>query len=104
MSKPTDGYNPTAEQDQNMNNLSFDREFKLNTVEALVYNEKTNKIDRMVQPGQTLPTSGLNPSYKIYKNAAKYTVKIEEIIGSTTYTKTITRDGDNYITNISVWS
>lgn len=90
MSNPTDGYNPTAEQQQNMDNLSFDREFKLNTVEALVYNEKTGKIDRMVQPGQTLPTSGLNPSTVLSYDENGDLQYIDETIGSDTYRTTLT--------------
>ena len=104
MSNPSqDGYNPTAEQQQNMDNLSFDREFRQNTVENLVYNEVSNKLDRMVQPGEMLPTSGLNPSINLTRNGDGYVTQIEMTIGTTTYTKTITRDASNYITNISVW-
>lgn len=105
MSNPSqDGYNPTAEQQQDMDNLSFDREFRQNTVENLVYNEVTNKLDRMVQPGEMLPTSGLNPSLTLTRDSNGYITQIEMTIGSTTYTKTITRDGNNYIQSISSWS
>ena len=100
MPNPTDGYNPTAEQQQNMDNLSFDREFKLNTVENLVYNQKTGKIDRMVQPGQTLPTSGLNPSTALSYDENGDLQYIDETIGTTTYRTTLTYI-DRVLTGIS---
>lgn len=50
MSNPTDGYNPTREQQQNMDNLSFDRKYLVNSVENLVEDEAGTKVERMVQP------------------------------------------------------
>lgn len=41
-----DGYNPTAEQQQNMDNLSFDRKYLVNSVELLVENETETEVVR----------------------------------------------------------
>jgi len=40
------GYNPTAEQQQNMDNLSFDRKYLVNAVEVLSENEAGTAIVR----------------------------------------------------------
>lgn len=40
------GYNPTAEQQQNMDNLSFDRKYLVNGVEILTENEAGTEIVR----------------------------------------------------------
>lgn len=57
--------------------------------------------------GDALPTSGNNPSYTISYNAAGYAVKIEEVIGATTYTTNIVpQNADTVITQtktISAW-
>lgn len=44
------GYNPTAEQQQDMDNLSFDRKYRVNAVENIVENEAGTDIVRMKQP------------------------------------------------------
>lgn len=46
MSDITTGYNPTAEQQQNMDNLSFDRKYLVNAVEILTENEAGNAVVR----------------------------------------------------------
>jgi hypothetical protein len=45
-----DGYNPTAEQQQDMDNLSFDRKYRVNATENLVENTAGDDIVRMKQP------------------------------------------------------
>jgi hypothetical protein len=40
--------------EQGVLNRSFDEEFQLLTVEALVYNTETGMMDRMTQPGVTV--------------------------------------------------
>lgn len=45
-----DGYNPTAEQQQNMDNLSFDRKYLVNASENLVENTAGDDVVRMKQP------------------------------------------------------
>lgn len=44
------GYNPTAEQQQDMDNLSFDRKYRVNAIENLVENTSGDDIVRMQQP------------------------------------------------------
>jgi len=46
MSDRTTGYNPTSEQQQNMDNLSFDRKHLVNAVEILTENEAGTTIVR----------------------------------------------------------
>lgn len=46
MSDNNTGYNPTAEQQQNMDNLSFDRKYLVNGVEILTENEAGTEIVR----------------------------------------------------------
>ena len=46
MSNINDGYNPTADQQQDMDNLSFDRKYKVNAVEILSENEAGTAVVR----------------------------------------------------------
>lgn len=48
-------------------------------------------------------TTKINPSYVLTRNASGFITSIAQTIGATTYTKTITRDVNNLITDISVW-
>jgi len=59
---------------------------------------------KKVFPIELPPTGQTNGSYTLTRNASGYITTIEKVISGTTYTKTLTRDGDNYITDISVWS
>jgi hypothetical protein len=43
--------------EQELVNKSFDREFDVLAVEALVYNPETGALDRMTQPGATVTTA-----------------------------------------------
>ena len=49
-------------------------------------------------------TTKLNPAYIITRNLAGYITAITLSKGTISLTKTITRDGSNYVTNISLWS
>jgi hypothetical protein len=104
MTIPYQPKSQTKYTEQYMGNASYDEEFNVNVVEGLVYNPVTGTLDRNVQAGATLPTSGLNASYVLTRNGSGYITSIAQTIGATTYTKTITRDGSNYITNIGVWT
>lgn len=68
----------------------------------------TSQIETLLTETPPTDTTKLNPAYKIYKNANKYTVKIEEIIGATTYTTNIIPiDNDTvivYTEEISSWT
>jgi hypothetical protein len=82
-------------------------------VAGYVWNATTSEWQRdtgEVTIKETSPTSSdkLNASYKIHRNANDEVVKIEKIIGATTYTRLITpKSGDTTITGydtIGVWS
>jgi len=66
MDDKNNGYNPTAEQQQNMDNLSFDRKFRVNAVEVLVYNPLTKALDRMVQDSSKFATSDIDEGTVTY--------------------------------------
>lgn len=85
---PQSGYTPVKQQSQDIDNLGLDRDFNVPFRENFVYNPATDQLDRMVQPGNEIPTAGNNPIIKLYTNASGELVKVEKIIGSTTYTKT----------------
>lgn len=63
-------------------------------------------LAQLVEDIQTSPTSPSqnNPSFTLTRNVSNYITSIAQLIGSTTYTKTFTRDGNNYISAISAWS
>ena len=90
-----------ANSTQELQNDSFDREFGVAVVEGLVYNQVTGTLDRMVQPGQELPTSGLNGSIALSYDGSGNLQYIDETIGSTTYRTTLTYDGSNNLTGVS---
>ena len=66
---------------------------------AIVDGVSAKKVFPIVLP----PTAQTNPSYVLTRNGSGYITSIAQTIGATTYTKTITRDVNNYITDISVW-
>lgn len=123
MSDKNTGYNPTAEQQQDMDNLSFDRKYRVNATENLVENEAGNDIVRMKQPMKdTTATDGsqktqiveieptdstkLNASVSITEaTVGTVTTKtIVKTINGTAYTKTVTTDSSDNSVNISTWS
>jgi hypothetical protein len=107
MAKNT-GYSSVSKDIQDIANLGLDRDYNVPMVIAYVHNPVTDELDRMEQPGNSLPTAGNNPSYILSYNAAGYTVKIEETIGAITYTTNIVpQDSDTTITStksVSSWS
>ena len=115
-----DGYNPTAEQQQNMDNLSFDRKYLVNASENLVENTAGDDVVRMKQPMkdttatdgsqktqivETLPddSTKLNPAISCTRNANGYVTVLTMTANGVTKTKTITRDVNDYWTNIGEW-
>lgn len=98
--------NKTEQSVQELHNQSFDNDFKVNTVEPVVYNPVTGNLDRMVQPGQTLPNSGLNPSLTISNTDTTVvsTKVLTKTIGLTSYTKTISYNQAGDVVSISSWS
>lgn len=76
--------------------------------ERLEHAEIDGVHGKKVFPINLPPTAQTNPSYVISKNISGYTVKIEETIGSTTYTTNIVPyDNDTVITQtktISEWT
>ena len=63
-------------------------------------------VDVPVEIQETVPNDGKknNPSYVLTRNGDDYVITIVQTVGLVEFTKTITRDVDNYITEISVWS
>jgi hypothetical protein len=88
---------------QSLQNTSFDQEFGLNAVENLVYNQVTSSIDRMVQPGQTLPVTGLNPSSVLGYDGFNNLTTITKTINGVQYRRTLTYDGSSKLTDITAW-
>lgn len=93
--------NKTEQSVQELQNQSFDNDFKVNTVEPVVYNPNTGNLDRMVQPGQELPTSGLNASQVLGYTGTNLTT-ITKTINGVQYRQTLTYDGDTLV-GISAW-
>ena len=91
----------TANSTQELQNDSFDREFGVAVVEGLVYNQVTGTLDRMVQPGQELPTSGSNASLEV---STVTTTTIQKTIGTTTYQKTVAKDSSDNSIEVSAWT
>lgn len=115
-----DGYNPTAEQQQNMDNLSFDRKYLVNAVEILTENAAGTEVVRQkplatssnqtdgsqkTQIVETLPddSTKLNPAISCTRNANGYVTVLTMTANGVTKTKTITRDVNDYWTNIGEW-
>ena len=68
-----------------------------------IFDFNNNNIE--VLPKETTPTnsSKVNPSFVLTRNGSGYITSVVMTINETTYTKTITRNVNNYITDISVW-
>lgn len=63
------GYNPTAEQQQDMDNLSFDRKYRVNAIVNLVENTSGDDIVRMQQPMKdTTATDGTQKTQIVDSN------------------------------------
>jgi hypothetical protein len=109
MSNSTDGYNPTAEQQQNMDNLSFDRKYLVNSVENLVEDEAGTKVERMVQPMKESTAKDGSQKTQIVETIPTDTTKlngsvaITETVDGTVTTKTITKtiNGTNYVKTVA---
>jgi hypothetical protein len=85
---------------QNILNDSYDEIFNVLTTESLVYNPVTGVLDRMVQPGATLPTSGTNPSTVLSYTGANLTT-VTETINGVQYRTTLGYDGSNNLISVS---
>lgn len=95
--KPT---NFIQHSEQTVQNSSFDEDFGVSVVEGLVYNPITGQLDRAVQAGQTLPTSGTNPSTVLSYDGNGDLQYITETIGADQYRTTLTYAA-RVLTNIS---
>jgi hypothetical protein len=96
----------TTNSPQELQNDSFDREFGVAVAENLVFNPVTSTLDRMVQPGQELPDSGVNPSMTVTTSVVGTvtTTTLTKTIDSTSYVKTIEEDSSDDSIVISAWS
>jgi len=74
--------------------------------ENMVYQPSTDTIERMVQPGNEIPTSGNNPSLSIAEATVGTvtTTTIQKTIGATTYEQTIEEDSSDNSVEVSNWS
>lgn len=81
-------------------NQSFDQTFQVNVVEPVVYNPVTGALDRAVQSGNELPTSGNNPSTVLAYDVDGNLSTIIETINSVQYQTTLTYSS-GILTNIS---
>lgn len=72
----------------------------------MVYQPSTDTIERMVQPGNEIPTSGNNPSLSIAEATVGTvtTTTIQKTIGATTYEQTIEEDSSDNSVEVSNWS
>lgn len=100
MTVPNRPLGQTKYSEQNMGNTSFDEDFGVNAVEPVVYNPVTGQLDRMVQPGQTIPTSGTNPSTVLSYDGSGNLQYLDKVINGDTYRKTFTWVA-GVLTNIS---
>lgn len=103
---PQQGYNPVKNQSQDIDNLGLDREFNVPFREVFVHNPVTDTLERMVQPGNELPTAGNNPSTSITESTVGTvtTTTIQKTIGAATYQQTIAEDSSDNSVTISSWS
>lgn len=95
--------NKTEQSVQELHNQSFDNDFKVNTVEPVVFNPATNNLDRMIQPtvptdvqlGELIPLfrallmAIANPSY-VDKSANQMRAQVTGTITTVTTTTTVT--------------
>jgi hypothetical protein len=89
-----EGKSPIEKSEQEVQNWSFDEEFKVLAVEPVTYNPVTGNLER------SSDIQG-NGSLKFTYTDGNVT-KIEKTIGTKTYTKTLTYDGSD-VTDISAW-
>lgn len=85
---PQSGYTPVKQQSQDIDNLGLDRDFNVPFRENFVYNPATDQLDRMVQPGNEIPTEGNNPVVE-YDYTDPTSIVLTKTIGSDTYQQTI---------------
>ena len=88
---------------QNDVNWSFDEDFGVLATEGLVYNPVTGTMDRLVQPGEALPTAGTNPSLALTYDGSNQVTNIAMTIGGITYNKVLTWVANN-CTAVSSWT
>jgi hypothetical protein len=89
-----EGKSPIEKSEQEVQNWSFDEEFKVLAVEPVTYNPVTGNLER------SSDIQG-NGSLKFTYTDGNVT-KIEKTIGTKTYTKTLTYDGSD-VTDITAW-
>lgn len=87
MGKQT-GYSSVSKDIQDIANLGLDRDYNVPMSIGYVYNPTTDKVDRMVQPGNEIPTEGNNPVVE-YDYTDPTSIVLTKTIGSDTYQQTI---------------
>jgi YD repeat-containing protein len=83
--------------EQYMENSSYDADFGILTREILTYNPISGSLERVSAiQGNGALTLGYDANGNL--------ISLEKVIGSVTYTKTLTWDANGNLTNISVWT
>lgn len=118
-----DGYNPTAEQQQDMDNLSFDRKYRVNAVEVLTENETGTEVVRqkplatsdnqinskqITKIKEVAPTDSTktNPSFSITESTVGdvTTTTIVQTISGVSYTQTVAENNVTKAVTVSAWT
>lgn len=95
------GYSSVKNTTQDIQNLGLDREFNVPFREVFVHNPVTDQLDRMVQPGNELPTAGNNGQIALGYTGENLTT-ITKTINGVQYQKTLTYTG-SVLDSISSW-
>lgn len=99
------GYSSVSKDIQDIANLGLDRDYNVPMFIAYVHNPVTDELDRMVQPGNELPTAGNNGSsvFTGFTSSGDDLTQTKTISG-TDYQRTFTWTGSNpYTLTISAW-
>ena len=91
-SKLDENRNPTL--------LGVDSSF-FSTPTTVAVDPTTHEV--LVQPGQLLPTSGLNASYVLSYTGSNLTT-LQKVINGVTYQKVLSYDGSGNLISMTVWS
>jgi hypothetical protein len=99
------GYSSVSKDIQDIANLGLDRDYNVPMVIAYVHNPVTDELDRMEQPGNTLPTAGNNSSsvFTGFTSSGDDLTQTKNISGID-YQRTFIWTGSNpYTLTISAW-
>lgn len=95
------GYSSVSKDIQDIANLGLDRDYNVPMAINYVHNPVTDQVDRMVQPGNEIPTAGNNPVLVI-NSSDPNNVVLTKTIGVNDYQQTIQTSGSTV--TITAWS